>query len=76
VDPPKEKKPAAQIQLTQEETEIVINDFLASISTLYDGIPIEQRGAVLQAITLCDEDDDGYDSDDTSSSGSRSLVDD
>jgi len=69
---------AAQIELTQQETEKVINDFLATFSTLYDGIPVEERGAALKAIDL-DEADDlvDYDSDDSSSSGSsRSLVDD
>jgi hypothetical protein len=65
-----------QIELTREETERVINDFLASFSTLYDGVTVEDRGAVLRAIKLDEEDDDGYDSDDSSSSGSRSLVDD
>jgi hypothetical protein len=74
-----EEKPAAQIELTQKETEIVINDFLATISTLYDGIPVEERGAALKAIDLEDTEDFDYDSDDSSSSGSgssRSLVDD
>ena len=72
-----EKKPAAHIELTQQETETVINDFLASFSTLYDGIPIEERGAALKAIELPGEDDSEYDDDDSStSSDSRSLVDD
>lgn len=72
----KDKIPGAQIELTQEETEQVINDFLASFSTLYDGIGVEDRGAVLKAITIKveEENDDGYDSDDSSSS--RSLIDD
>jgi len=74
--PVKDKKPAAQIELTQEETEKVINDFLASFTTLYDGISMDEYGAALKAIKLSGEDGD-YDSDDSSSScSSRSLVDD
>jgi hypothetical protein len=75
----KERTSAAQIKLTQQETEKVINDFLATFSTLYDGIPVEERGAALKAIDLEDMGDLDYDSDDSSSSGSgssRSLVDD
>jgi hypothetical protein len=74
----KEQKPAATIELTQQETETVINDFLASFSTLYDGVPVEDRGAALKAIDLDEADElDGYGSDDSSSScSSRSLVDD
>lgn len=74
----REQGSAAKIELTQRETETVINDFLASFSTLYDGIPVEERGAALKAIDL-DEVDDlvDYDSDDfTSSCSSRSLADD
>ena len=72
--------------LTQQETEKVINDFLATFSTLYDGIAVEERGAALRGIdlkeldALCDYDsDESDDSDDSSSYGSgssRSLVDD
>jgi hypothetical protein len=75
----KERTSAAQIELTQQETEKVVNDFLATFSTLYDGIPVEERGAALKAINLEDVDDLDCDSDDSSSSGSgssRSLVDD
>lgn len=68
-------KAAATFELSQQETENVINDYLASFSTLYDGVPVEQRGAALKAIVLPTEDDSDYDSDATSSSGS-SLVDD
>ncbi len=72
-----EHKPAAQIELTQRETETLVNDFLASFSTLYDNIAVEERGAVLDAIVLTEDDDTEYDSDDSSSSSvSRSLVDD
>jgi hypothetical protein len=79
-----ERKVAAQIELTQQETEKVINDFLATFSTLYDGIPVEKRGAAMKGIDteemdeLCDFDSDD-DSDVSSSWGSgssRSLVDD
>jgi len=66
--------PGAQIKLTREETEKVINDFLASFSTLYDGVRIEDRGAVLKAIKLEEENDDEYDSD--GSLSSVSLADD
>ena len=71
--------------LTQLEIEKVVNDFLATFSTLYDGIAVEERGAALRDIDLkemeklCDYDSDSDDSDDSSSSGSgssRSLVDD
>jgi len=75
----KERKPAGQIDLTQQETENVINDFLASFSTLYDGVTVEERGAALKAIALPDPDDSDSESDDsssTSSGSSRSLVDD
>ncbi|PVH69273.1 hypothetical protein DL98DRAFT_522295 [Cadophora sp. DSE1049] len=70
-------KAAAKFELSQQETENVINDYLASFSTLYDGVPAEQRGAALKAIVLPTEDDSDYDSDASSSSGSSgSLVDD
>ncbi|KAK0117363.1 hypothetical protein ONS96_013194 [Cadophora gregata f. sp. sojae] len=68
---------AAKFELSQQETENVINDYLASFSTLYDGVPVEQRGAALKAIVLPTADDSDSDSDGSSSSGStRSLVDD
>ena len=79
-----ERRVAAHIELTQQETEKVINDFLATFSTLYDGIPVEERGAAMRGIDmeemdeLCDFDSDD-DSDVSSSWGSgttRSLVDD
>jgi len=79
-------KTTAEVVLTQQETEKVINDFLATFSTLYDGIAVEERGAALRGIdlkeldALCDYDsDESDDSDDSSSYGSgssRSLVDD
>ena len=56
-------KAAAKFELSQQETENVINDYLASFSTLYDGVPVEQRGAALKAIVLPTEDDSDYDSD-------------
>jgi hypothetical protein len=40
----------------------MVNDFLASISTLYDGVRADERGSVLRGLEL-DEDDDGFDSD-------------
>lgn len=69
-------KAAAKFELSQQETENVINDYLASFSTLYDGVPVEQRGAALKAIVLPTEDDSDYDSDASSSSSGSSLVDD
>jgi len=74
----KERKTAAQIELTEEETERVLNDFLATFSTLYDGIPVEERGAALKAIDWEDDGEFEYDSDHSLgwSSSSRSLVDD
>ena len=70
-------KAAAKFELSQQETENVINDYLASFSTLYDGVPVEQRGAALKAIVLPTEDDSDYDSDaSSSSSGSGTTVDD
>jgi hypothetical protein len=75
-----ERKVVAQVELTQQETENVINDFLATFSTLYEGITVDQRGAALRGIDLEEMDDlVDYDSDDSSSwsSGSgSSLVDD
>jgi hypothetical protein len=75
-----ERKVVAQVELTQQETENVINDFLATFSTLYEGISVDQRGAALRGIDLEEMDDlVDYDSDDSSSwsSGSgSSLVDD
>jgi hypothetical protein len=75
-----EKKAAAQIELTQHETETVINDFLATFSTLYEGISVEERGAPLRGLNVEDMDElFDYDSDVSSSWGSgssRSLVDD
>ncbi|KAE9367219.1 hypothetical protein N431DRAFT_418365 [Stipitochalara longipes BDJ] len=71
------------VLLTQHETEKVINDFLATFSTLYDGIPVEERGAAMRGIDmkeideLCDyESDDSDDSSGWSSNSSDSLVDD
>jgi hypothetical protein len=70
----------AQVELTQQETENVINDFLATFSTLYEGISVEQKGAALRGIDLAEINDlFDYDSDDSSSWSSRSssyLVDD
>jgi hypothetical protein len=75
-----ERKAVAQVELTQQETENVINDFLATFSTLYEGISVEQRGAALRGIDLAEMDDlVDYDSDDASSwssGSSSSLVDD
>lgn len=75
--PANHKKSAVQIELTRDETEKVINDFLASFSTLYDGVALENRGALLKSIEVGDGRNDGYDSDDSASSdSSSSLVDD
>lgn len=75
-----EKKAAAQIELTQHETETVINDFLATFSTLYEGISVEKRGAALREMDVEEMDElVDYDSDDSSrwgSGSSGSLVDD
>jgi hypothetical protein len=75
-----ERKVVAQVELTQQETENVINDFLATFSTLYEGISVEQRGAALRGIDLAEMDDlVDYDSDDAStwsSGSSSSLLDD
>lgn len=69
-------KPVAKIELTQQETENVVNDFLAGFSTLYDGVLVQDRGVALRSIVLEEEDLDS-DSDDSSSyCSSRSLVDD
>lgn len=69
-------KPIAKIELTQQETENVVNDFLAGFSTLYDGVLVQDRGVALRSILLEEEDLDS-DSDDSSSyCSSRSLVDD
>jgi len=70
--PPK-RKDATEIRLTQNESEVVLNDFLASFSTLYDGVPVESRGLILRELEL----DNGYDSDDSDSTDSSgSLADD
>ncbi|CAL3973451.1 unnamed protein product [Diplocarpon coronariae] len=61
---------AAKFELSQQETEDVVNDYIASFSTLYDGVPVELRGAALKAIVLTEKDDSDYDSDSSSSSGS------
>jgi hypothetical protein len=79
-----ERRVAAHIELTQQETEKVINDFLATFSTLYDGIPVEDRGAAMRGIDmeemdeLCDfdSDDDSDVSSSWASGTTRSLVDD
>ena len=69
----KTRKTLTKISLTQRESEVVINDFLASFSTLYDGIPNEERGIELSEIEL----NSGYDSaDSASTSSSSSLADD
>ncbi|KAL2072978.1 hypothetical protein VTL71DRAFT_10302 [Oculimacula yallundae] len=69
-------KPAAKFELSQQEVENVINDYLASFSTLYDDVPVEQRGAALKAIVLPVEGDSDYESSSSWSGSSRSLVDD
>ena len=73
----------AEVVLTQQETEKVINDFLATFSTLYEGITVKERGVALRAIdlkdldALCDDDSDDSDGSSSWDSGSsRSLVDD
>jgi hypothetical protein len=70
-----EQKSAAQIELTQQETENVINDFLATFSTLYDDVPIEERGAAMRGIDI-DEMNElvDYDTDDSSRSRSVSSL--
>ncbi|CZT10074.1 hypothetical protein WAI453_006389 [Rhynchosporium graminicola] len=72
----KAPKPVAKFELSQQETEIIINDYLASFTILYDGVPVEERGAALKAIVLPTKDDSDYDSASCSSGSSRSLVDD
>jgi len=72
VESRKRSRPAAKFELSQQETENIINDYVASFSTLYDGVPVEERGAALKAIVLPTEDDSDYGS--GSSSSSRSLV--
>lgn len=64
------EKKVTKIKLTQSESEVVINDFLASFSTLYDGIPVERRGIAFREIDM----NNVYDSDDTDSSGSSSCL--
>jgi hypothetical protein len=66
------ERKSVKVTLTQEECETVVNDFLASFSTLYDGVSVENRGVVLREIKV----DSGYDSNDASSTSSSSLVDD
>lgn len=63
------KKKLAKIELTQNECEVVINDFLASFTTLYDEVAVEERGAVLRGVQPSSD----YDSD---NSDLCSLVDD
>ena len=75
-----ERKPLTHIQLTQEETELAINDFLATFSTLYDGIPVEERGDALRGINLNEipelVEDDSDSSSDLDSGSSTSSSDD
>ncbi|KAF4630382.1 hypothetical protein G7Y89_g7757 [Cudoniella acicularis] len=81
VNPPKVKKPAkeqrvVQIELTQEEAEDVVNDFLATFSTLYDGVPVEKRGAAIKEIPLPETlGDDRADSASTHSSSPATVAD-
>lgn len=51
------RKAVAMFELSQQEAENVINDYVASFSPLYDEIPVELRGAALKAIVLGDEDE-------------------
>jgi hypothetical protein len=73
---------ARKILVSQENAETLVNDFLASISTLYDGVPPEMRRDVLDSIPLPtpfegDEDSESDNaSDDSSDSSGNSLVDD
>jgi len=65
------------VELTLQETEKVICDFLASFSGIYDGVSDEEKGKALRDLVLDENEyDSEYDSDDSSSSGSRSLCDD
>jgi hypothetical protein len=46
----------ATFKLKSEEAENVVNDFLAGISSLYEGIGVEERGRALRDLI-----DDGED---------------
>jgi len=68
-------KKVITIELTQEENEKVLNDFLATFSTIYEGLSMEERGKAMREIVLEAEDSE-YDSDSSGSSGTCSLADD
>lgn len=53
----------------------MVNDFLATFSTIYEGVDVEERGKAMRDIVL-DAEGSEYDSDTSGSSGSCSLVDD
>jgi hypothetical protein len=63
---------AAEFKLSAQEIEDVVNGFLAGVTSLYDGVEVEERGRALKdAEWWVDSDSDA-----SSSSGSRSLTDD
>lgn len=63
---PKEKETArrsarAEVHLSQQETETAVNDFLATFSSLYDDVPPEERGKVLESVPLVEEEEEESD---------------
>lgn len=68
------------MKLRQKETEMAVNDFLATFSSLYDDMPVDERTKVLDSVPLPEEgiSDSGDDEDNSESESSRSspLVDD
>lgn len=72
---------ARQFYITQENAETLVNDFLASISTLYDGVSLENRRDVLDSVLLPtvvkgDEGSDVDSSDNSSDSSENPPADD
>jgi hypothetical protein len=61
-------------EVRQKDTETAVNDFLATFSSLYDSVPEEERGKVLDTVKVVKE---GSESEsDSRSTRSSSLADD
>jgi len=61
------------VQMSQQETETAVNDFLATLSALYDDVPAEERTKVLDSVPLRVGGEEGFESDGDSSKSSEAT---
>jgi hypothetical protein len=57
----------------QKDAETAVNDFLASFSTLYDGVPPEERTKVLDSVAVPEQGDESSSESDENNSTRTSL---